>query len=152
MNGPNPDQSIAAREVVNTRVFNAARERVFAAFSDPKQVALWWGPNGFTNTVDELDLRVGGKWRVTMHAPNGASYPNESVITDVVVPERLVFQHLGPMHRFQMSHLYVVEGGGTRLTWRMLFESVEEVAKIRTFIERANEENFDRLAAHLARG
>ena len=148
----NPMQDIAAREIVNTRLFNAPRERVFAAFSDPQQVALWWGPNGFTNTVDELDLRVGGKWRVTMHAPNGADFANESVITDVVGPERLVFQHLGPMHRFQMSHLYAVEGGGTRLTWKMLFESADEVAKIGRFIHQANEENFDRLAAHLARG
>ncbi|MBS0631780.1 MAG: SRPBCC family protein [Verrucomicrobia bacterium] len=148
----NPKQDVAAREIVNTRVFAAPRERVFAAFSDPQQVALWWGPNGFTNTVDELDLRVGGRWRVTMHAPNGANYPNDSIITEVVVPERLVFQHLGPIHRFQMSHLYTVEGSGTRLTWRMLFESAEEVAKIRTFIAQANEQNFDRLAAHLARG
>lgn len=152
MDGSQESQNIANREVVNTRVFSAPRARVFAAFADPKQVAIWWGPNGFTNTVDELDLRVGGKWRVTMHAPNGADYANESVITDVVVPERLVFQHLGPMHRFEVSHLYSEEGGGTRLTWRMRFESADEVAKLGGFIHKANEENFDRLAAHLARG
>src|SRR6185312_15910192 len=110
-------------------------ERVFAAFSDPKQVALWWGPNGFTNTVDELDLRVGGKWRVTMHGPNGANYANASVITDLLVPERIVFQHLEPFHKFQMTQLYAVEGTGTRLTWRMLFPTVEDVAQIRAFLE-----------------
>ena len=66
------------REIVSTRTFAAPRERVFEAFSDPTQLARWWGPKGFTNTIHEFDLRPGGMWRLVMHAPNGADYANES--------------------------------------------------------------------------
>jgi uncharacterized protein YndB with AHSA1/START domain len=84
-----------------------------------------------------------------MHGPNGADYHNEKEFTEVVKPERIVFQHLEPMHHFQMTMLFAEEGGKTRLTWRMLFESAAEATRLRSFISEANEQNFDRLAAHL---
>ena len=138
------------REIVNTRLFPASREKVFHAFADPAQVAQWWGPNGFTNTIQEFDLRAGGRWRLIMHAPNGAAYHNESQFTVVERPERIVYQHLEPIHRFQMTMLFADRGGQTELTWRMRFESLAEATKLRQFIYDANEQNFDRLAAHLA--
>lgn len=137
------------REIVCTRSFAAPRARLFAAFSDPRQLAQWWGPKGFTNTFEEFDFRPGGAWRFTMHAPNGAEYPNVSHFTEIVEPVRIVFVHEEPVHRFQMTLLYDEEGSGTLLTWRMLFET-DEGEKMRTFIAAANEENFDRLEAHLA--
>jgi uncharacterized protein YndB with AHSA1/START domain len=141
---------VAKHDIVSTRVFNAPRERVFAAFSDPEQLKQWWGPNGFTNTIQEFDLRVGGKWRLVMHGPNGADYHNESVFVEVAAPERVAFDHIEPIHRFRMTMDFTDEGGKTRLTWRMRFESAEEAEKLRGFIAPANEQNFDRLAAHLA--
>jgi uncharacterized protein YndB with AHSA1/START domain len=138
-------------DVVSTRVFTAPRERVFEAFSDPRQLAQWWGPKGFTNTIEKFDLRPGGAWRLTMRAPNGAEYPNESEFVEVVKPERIVFDHLRPVHRFLMTMTYETEGSGTRLTWRMHPES-DEGEKMRGFLSAANEENFERLEAHLAKG
>jgi uncharacterized protein YndB with AHSA1/START domain len=139
----------ATYDIISTRVFAATREKLFEAFSDPRQLAQWWGPNGFTNTIEEFDFRPGGAWRLTMRAPNGAEYPNESEFVEVVRPERIVFDHLRPVHRFLMTMTYETEGDSTRLTWRMHPES-DEGEKMRGFLSAANEENFDRLEAHLA--
>ena len=137
------------REIVSTRVLDAPRELVFRAFREPEQLAVWWGPNGFTNTIDEFDFRVDGSWRITMHGPDGVDYPNESVFLEIVPPARVVYLHLGPMHRYQMSMDFVDRGLLTELTWRMLFDSDEECERVRQFVVPANEQNFDRLAAHL---
>ena len=143
-------QETAAREIVSTRDFADAPEAVFSAFSDPARLARWWGPNGFTNTIREFDLRPSGKWRLTMHGPDGTNYDNESRFLEVVRPARIVFQHEEPVHGFRMTMTFAEHGAGTMLTWRMRFEITDEAAKVRPFILLANEQNFDRLAAHLA--
>jgi uncharacterized protein YndB with AHSA1/START domain len=79
------------RELKITRVFDAPRKAVFAAWTDPKQVAQWWGPTGFTTPVCELDVRPGGAIRIDMRAPDGTIYPMTGVYNEVVPPERLVF-------------------------------------------------------------
>lgn len=78
------------REIVITRIFNAPRDRVFKAWTDPQQVAQWWGPKGFTTRVDELDLRPGGSSRYVMVGPDGTEYPVKGVFREVVPPERIV--------------------------------------------------------------
>lgn len=137
------------REIVSARVLDAPRQVVYRAFTDPSLLARWWGPASFTNTFHEFDPRSGGAWRVVMHGPDGTDYRNESQFVDVVAPERIVFDHLRPMHRFRMTMTFDDEAGRTRLTWRMLFESPEEADRVRGVITRANEENFDRLEAVL---
>jgi uncharacterized protein YndB with AHSA1/START domain len=52
--------SDAEREIVLSRVFDAPRKMVWEAWTDPKQVAQWWGPNGFSTTIEEMDVRPGG--------------------------------------------------------------------------------------------
>lgn len=137
------------RELVTTRVLNAPRERVFSAFSDAGHLAQWWGPEGFRNTFHELDLRAGGAWRYTMHGPNGADYPNESVFVEVVKPERIVIEHVsGP--RFRLTITLAAEAGRTRLTWRQRFPTAAECDKIKALAIPANEQNLDRLEARLA--
>ena len=78
----------ADREIVSARVFDAPRELVWKAWVDPKHVAQWWGPKGFTNTIHEMDVRPGGVWRFAMHGPDGTDYKNEIVFIEVVRPER----------------------------------------------------------------
>jgi uncharacterized protein YndB with AHSA1/START domain len=140
--------SPAEGEITATRLFDAPREVLFQAFTDPAQLARWWGPKGFTNTFQEFDLRPGGMWRFVMHGPDGANFENESQFLEIVTPERIVLQHLEPVHGFRMTMTYAAEGDKTRLNWQMLFEP-EEAARIRQFVEPANEQNFDRLQAHL---
>ena len=99
----NPSEESTPFEIVSTRVFAAPRGLVFEAFSNPDHLKHWWGPKGFTNTFSEFDLRPGGAWRFVMHGPDGVDYQNASDFVEVVKPERIVFQHLRPMHRFRVS-------------------------------------------------
>jgi uncharacterized protein YndB with AHSA1/START domain len=85
------ESNFGERTVVITREFDAPRELVFKAWTEPKHLAQWWGPKGFTNPVCELDVRVGGAWHIVMRAPNGDEYPGGGVYREVVPPERLVF-------------------------------------------------------------
>lgn len=140
----------AEREIVSTRVFAAPREAVFGAFAGAARLAQWWGPSGFTNTIHEFDLRRGGRWRFTMHGPDGARYENANDFVAVERPGRIVLRHAQTAHSFQMTMTFAEESGHTRLTWHMRFESAAECAPVKGFIGAANEQNFDRLAAHLA--
>ncbi len=139
-----------AREIVSSRVIDVPRERVFKAFTDPACLAKWWGPSGFTNTFETCDIRPGGAWRFVMHGPDGKYYPNESVFREVVAPERIVIEHLSTP-RFTLTATLAEEAGKTRLTWRGLFESAAVCAAVRVFAVPANEQNFDRLQAELAK-
>lgn len=118
---------VADRELVFTRVFDAPRELVFEAWTDPKHVAQWWGPNGLTTTIHEMDVRPGGVWRLVMQGPDGKDYNNRIVFLQVVKPERLVYKHdpekgAEPVN-FQVTVTFAEEGGKTRLTMQMLFPS-----------------------------
>src|SRR4051794_38504484 len=66
-----------------SREVPAPVEQVFAAISNPARLARWWGPAGFTNTFATCEFKTGGRWSFTMHGPNGANYPNESVSTEI---------------------------------------------------------------------
>lgn len=81
----------AERALVMTRVFDAPRELVFRAWTDPEQLAQWWGPEGFTNPVCEFEARTGGTIRIHMRAPDGTVYPMTGVVREIASPERLVF-------------------------------------------------------------
>jgi uncharacterized protein YndB with AHSA1/START domain len=137
-------------EIVSSRVLDAPRERVFEAFSQPNQLEKWWGPSGFSNTFEIFELRPGGTWRFVMHGPDGTDYQMDKKLVDVVSPERIVLRHLDPMHGFDMTMTFADLGAQTLLTWRMRFESESEADRVRAAVVGANEQNFDRLAAHLA--
>jgi uncharacterized protein YndB with AHSA1/START domain len=75
------------RSIVGMREFDAPRDLVFAAWTDPEHLAQWWGPNGFTTTTMSFDLRPGGIWRFVMHGPDGRDYQNRITFEEVVPPE-----------------------------------------------------------------
>jgi len=137
-------------ELVSTRALAAPREFVFEAFTDPRRLARWWGPQGFTSRFEVFDPRPGGAWRLVMRGPDGAEYPNEWEFAEVARPERIVLRHLRPMHAFLLTVTLAPRAGGSELTWRMRLASAEEVAALGGVIAAANEENLDRLEALLA--
>ena len=139
----------AENELVTSRVIDAPRERVFAAFADGARLARWWGPKGFTNTFAEFEFRHGGAWNFVQHGPDGGNYPNQSTFGEVSAG-RVVIRHLSAP-RFQLEVSLLDEGGRTRLGWRQIFESAADCAKVRGFAVRANEENLDRLEAEMLR-
>jgi uncharacterized protein YndB with AHSA1/START domain len=123
------------RSIIGMRVYDAPRDLVFSAFTDPKHLAQWWGPNGFTTTTSAFDFRPGGVWRFVMHGPDGRDYQNRITFEEVVRPERIVYRHGGsddpadqnvePV-QFRQTILFEDLGGKTRLTWRGDFSSAEE--------------------------
>ena len=128
---PPESSALAAdpREIVITRQLRAPRALVWAAFTDPRHVAHWWGPDGFTSTIHEMDVRPGGVWRLVMHGPDGVDYDNRMRFTEVVKPERLVYEHgadvEGDPALFRTTVTFVEEDGGTRVTMRMRFATPE---------------------------
>src|SRR2546428_7179157 len=84
-------EQLANRELAFTRTFAAPREIVFKMWTDPKHMAQWWGPHGFTNPVCELDVRPGGAIRIEMRDSEGTVYPMTGTFREIVRPERLVF-------------------------------------------------------------
>jgi uncharacterized protein YndB with AHSA1/START domain len=127
-------QNTSDRELVFTRLLNAPRELVFKVWTEPEHIKHWWGPNGFTNTIHEMNVSPGGIWRLIMHGPDGRDYPNKIEYIEVVEPERLVYKHSGdddtePVN-FHVTVTFEKQGDKTLLTMRSLFTSKEELDRV----------------------
>ena len=77
-------------DLVITRIFDAPRELVWKAWTDPKLVMQWWGPKGFTSPSCEIDLRVGGRYLISMRMPDGPECWMGGEYTEIIAPERIV--------------------------------------------------------------
>lgn len=133
----------------HARALPAAPEAVFRAFEDPRRLARWWGPDGFTNTFEAFEFKEGGAWRFTMHGPDGKDYLNEAAFLEIDPPRRLRIRHLN-LPVFELTLTLEPTAGGTRLTWVGVFENPEFAESLRGFLEAANEQNLDRLGRELA--
>lgn len=142
------------REIVISRVFDAPRDLVFRAWTTSQHVAQWWGPNGFTNTISEMDVRPGGVWQFVMHGPDGTEYNNQISYLEVVEPERLVYAHCGDeavgSGQFHVTVIFAEQGDKTKLTMRLLFDSAEERDRAEAFgAVRGGNQTLDRLEGFL---
>ena len=79
------------RDLLISRVFDAPRELVWEAWTNPAHIAQWWGPRGLVCPTCELDLRVGGVFSLHMRGPDGAVYPCKGIYREIVVPKRIVY-------------------------------------------------------------
>lgn len=147
------------RELTLTRVFAAPRALVFKVWTDPKHLAQWWGPDGFTNPVCEVDARVGGHLRIVMRAPDGAQFPMIGVFREVVAPERLVFTnipvdaHGKPLMDGLTTVTFAEHGGGTKLTVHTRAVGLmPHAARMLEGMEAGWGQTLDRLVAYVARG
>lgn len=137
--------------IVSSRVIAASPVELFDAIRDPRRIARWWGPEGFTNTFRVFDFREGGEWVHDMRSPDGRVFPNRSVFEEVG-PRRVVIRHLEPVHAFTLTMEMEPSGGGTRLVWTMVFNSPDARDEALSFVPQCNEENFDRLERELGVG
>lgn len=144
------DPSAADRELTTTRRIPAPPAKVWAALTDPRVLATWWGPDGFTNTFQVCELRPGGAWRFVMHGPDGRDYPNESRFVELDAPRRWAIEHTSPP-RFRLTMTLSAVAGGTEIHWIQAFADAADCAKLRHICVPANEQNLDRLTAALAR-
>jgi uncharacterized protein YndB with AHSA1/START domain/uncharacterized glyoxalase superfamily protein PhnB len=120
----------ANRELVITRLISAPRELVWEAWTKPEHVKHWWGPDGFTNTIHQMEVKPGGVWRFMMHGPNGMNFPNKIVFNEVVKPEKLVYTHSSEDENdptiFQTTVTFEKKGDKTNLTMKAVFATAEE--------------------------
>jgi len=147
--------STVDREIVLSRLLDAPRELVFAAWTDPKQIVQWWGPRGFTTTSHEMSVTPGGVWRFVMHGPDGRDYKNRIIFTEVVAPERLVYRHAGEDEhedvRFYVTVVFQAQGGKTLLTMRSVFATAQERDDVVTKFGamEGGKQTLERLAEHV---
>lgn len=125
------------RELIVTRRIEAPRELVFAAFTDARHIAEWWGPRGFRNTIHERNVRPGGVWRYMMHGPDGTDYPNRVKYLEIQAPERLVYQHDSDKdddpNGFHVTISLEPAGTGTQVTLRLLCATAEQAENFKKF-------------------
>ena len=119
------------RTLVITRLLDAPRDMVFAAWVDQDQAAQWWGPRGFTSVSCTMDVRIGGAWRRVMRSPEGVEHKARGVYREIAAPERLVFTYAWENNPEQTGHETLVtltfaeRGGKTQLTLHQaVFETV----------------------------
>ena len=118
------------REIVLSRVIAAPRERVFQAWTDPKQIAQWFGPDGFKVESLECDIRIGGRWRFVYTGPDGTRYDNRMVFLRVEAPRLIEMEHGHDKDndpaRFHVTVTFEAQSDGkTVLTMRQLHPSRE---------------------------
>jgi len=144
-------------EFIFTREFDAPRERVFQAWTNPKPLAQWWGPKGFTNPVCEWDVRPGGKIYDIMRAPDGTDYPMGGEFREIVAPERLVFvcgaldENGQLLFEFLHEATFVESNGKTKLTLRSrVIRTTPGAGRYIGGFETGMSMSLDRLVGHLA--
>ena len=131
---------------------------MFEAWTDPKHLAQWWGPNGFTTTTSAFDMRPGGVWRFVMHGPDGRDYENRITFDEIVKPERFVYHHGGgddvePV-QFRTTVTFEDLGGNrTRLTLHAVFPSAAERDRVikEYGADKGAEQTLSRLADYVAK-
>lgn len=129
----NKDNNTSDRELRITRLFNAPVELVWEVWTDPDHIKNWWGPNGFTNTIQKMDLQSNGEWNLVMHGPDGTDYKNKSIFKEVIPFKKLSYEHItGP--KFLATINFEAQGDKTYIEWHMLFETREEfINTVKTF-------------------
>jgi uncharacterized protein YndB with AHSA1/START domain len=147
------------RELVIARTIDAPRARVFEAWTDPKQLARWWGPHGMTTPVCEMDVRPGGVFWTVMRSAEGAEYPTKGIYLEVAKPERLVFsdafdEGFQPCLESFMTAVITFEehGSATMLTARAVHKSVADREKHEEMgFTKGWGEMLERLQAHVSK-
>jgi uncharacterized protein YndB with AHSA1/START domain len=142
-----------SNEIRITRVYDAPVKAVWDAWTDPDQVAQWWGPRGFAITTHSKDLRPGGHWNYTMHGPDGVDYKNITKYFEVEPLAKLVYDHGASVDSpplFRVTVLFSESHGKTKMEMSMTLPSPEAVEETRKIIKKARgNSTWDRLAEYL---
>jgi uncharacterized protein YndB with AHSA1/START domain len=128
--------AVEGRNLIITRTFHAPRELVFRAWTDPAHLPQWWGPQGFTVTVQEIDIKPGGVWRYVMHGPDGTDYDNLVTFLDIQAPHRIEYKHgdFQNDEHFRVTVTLEEQGPLTHLTMTMQFPTVEALNQTIQFV------------------
>ena len=144
------NKDTADRSIGVTKMLTAPIDLVWDVWTNPKHIANWWGPNGFTNTIHKMDFQEGGEWKLTMHGSDGKNYPNKSVFVEIVQNKKIAFQHFNP--NYIASIIFESKERETLMDWTVLFETTElfeTVVKVFKADEGLNQ-NVEKLENYLA--
>ncbi len=128
-------------EITITRVFDAPRELVFRAFSEPEQVRQWWGPTGWTMPVCTIDFRTGGEWRYCIRNAAGEEHCARAVYHRIVPPQEIVFSDamvdaqgkvIEALPKKRTSVIFDDLGGKTQITVYVQAASPADLEKLLT--------------------
>jgi uncharacterized protein YndB with AHSA1/START domain len=149
--------SAPERTVSTTRVFDAPREAVYKAWTDPKQLGQWFPPKDFTSPRCEVDARPGGIFRCDMKGPDGEVFVGQGLFREVVPNERLVFTFGGeagaPPPPLLVTVVLEAQGNKTKLTIHQTAETVAEYESLlKLGVNEGLRQSFEKLDALLARG
>jgi uncharacterized protein YndB with AHSA1/START domain len=141
-------------EVGMSRTFNAPLALVWAAYTDPRHVANWWGQRGSTTIVDKMDVRPGGAWRYVQQTPTGEEYAFRGEYREIMPLEKLVstFEFEGmPGHIVVDSATFAEADGQTTITVISTFASKEDRdGMLQSGMTEGANESWDRLEELLA--
>lgn len=134
----------------NTAILNAPLSRVWEVWSNPAHLINWWGPNGFTSTIHEMNFEEGGEWKLTLHGPDGTNYPNRSIFGEIIPLQKITFEHFNP--HFITTVLFETVPEGTLLDWTLLFDTPEmrEIVVKAHKADEGQKQNIEKLVKYLA--
>lgn len=151
--------TVGERDVLLERTFDAPRQQLFEAFTDPEKIVKWWGPNGWLTTVYTMDVKPGGTWHYCMRGPEGKESWGKAVYHEVKSPERLKYTDafadsegntVKGMPETIITVNFVEFEGKTRLTNRVEFTSTADMESVLAMgIVQGMSESWDRLATYL---
>ena len=145
-------------EIVFERVFDAPRDLVWTVMTDPARITNWWGPRGYTTTVEEMDVRPGGRWRFINHTTGGEDVPFKGEYLEVVPGERIVRTFIvdipGMDDKVGLETMTLEDlGDRTKLVERSRFDTLEELeGQIAVGMVGGALDTYDRLAEEIAKG
>jgi uncharacterized protein YndB with AHSA1/START domain len=142
------------QEVLLTWTFDAPRQLVFRAYTDPQMIPKWWGPRELATTVERFDTQPGGIWRVVQHDPEGNEHAFHGVFHEVSPPQRIVrtFEYEGAPGRVLLETVTFAEvNGRTRLTTLSVFQTAADRDEmVDAGMERGVVESMERLTQLIA--
>lgn len=112
-----------SRELRTEKSFKVPIDLMWDVWTNPKHLANWWGPLGFTITTHEMDVSEGGEWRLTLHGPDGTNFPNRSVFKQIIPNQKIVFEHFNP--HFLATIIFDSKNETTKVEWTLEFDTVE---------------------------
>jgi uncharacterized protein YndB with AHSA1/START domain len=136
-------------EIYSSRILNASVDKAYQMFANPLYLQKWWGPHGFTNTIHEFNLQPNGNWILTMHGPEKGNYQNASIFKTVIPNTLITWTRLTqPLFDMEVGFEQLTPST-SKISFKMIFSTIEECEKMKPFVVPKNEENFDRLEREL---
>lgn len=144
-------EDLSERSIGITRKFDAPIDLVWKVLTTPEYISVWWGPDGFTNTIRKMEVKEGGIWDFTMHGPDGTDFLNFYHYLEVIPHKKIVMEHRGHP-KFMISIQLFSEGDHTKVTWQNVFDSVPTKEEtIRAFkADVGLVQNMERLSQYLS--